>query len=149
MADIVDSATRSRMMSGIKGRDTKIELAVRKALFAKGYRFRVNRRDLPGRPDIVLPKHRAIIFVHGCFWHLHGCSLTKVPTTRQEFWRDKLEGNRRRDRNAAERLRELGWRVATVWECSLRNKGEAGIQAVAGDLDRWLTGEEPEGKFGG
>ncbi len=136
-------------MSGIRGRDTKIELVIRKALFARGYRYRVDRRDLPGRPDIVLPKYRAVVFVHGCFWHLHGCSLTKMPATRPEFWRDKLEGNRQRDEVAFGELRELGWRIATVWECSLRNKGEVGILNVTAGLDRWLQGTGEVAEFEG
>jgi len=136
-------------MSGIRGRDTKIELVIRRALFARGYRYRVDRRDLPGRPDIVLPKYRAVIFVHGCFWHLHGCGLTKMPATRPEFWRDKLEGNRRRDEVAVGRLRDLSWRVATVWECSLRNKGETEILDVTTGLDRWLQGTGEVAEFEG
>lgn len=136
-------------MSGIRARDTKIEIAIRKALFAKGYRYRVNRRDLPGRPDIVLPKFGAVILVHGCFWHLHGCRLTKLPMTRPEFWREKLEGNRSRDADTHRRLRSEGWRVATVWECALRNRGETGILIVAAGLDLWLRGNEEVAEFKG
>lgn len=149
MADVVDAETRSRMMSAIRGRDTKIEIAIRKALFSQGYRYRINRRDLPGRPDIVLPKHRAVVLVHGCFWHLHGCRLSKLPATRPEFWREKLERNRERDSETFDRLRKLGWRVATVWECSLRNNGKTGIVEVAAGLDLWLRGTDEIVEFGG
>ena len=97
MADVVDAATRSRMMAGIRGRDTKIEIAVRKALHARGLRYRTDVRGLPGRPDIVLPRWKAAILVHGCFWHAHDCGLCRIPATRPDFWREKLEGNAARE----------------------------------------------------
>ena len=118
MADIVDAATRSRMMSGIRRRDTKLEVAVRKALHARGFRYRVDVRKLPGCPDIVLPRWRAVIFVHGCFWHAHDCGLCRIPSTRPEFWREKLSANAERDRRNETRLLDAGWRVATIWECT-------------------------------
>lgn len=137
------------MMAGIRGRDTKIEVAVRKALFARGYRYRIDVRGLPGRPDIALPKHRAVVFAHGCFWHLHGCRLTKIPATRAEFWTDKLQGNRRRDdRNVAELL-EAGWRVAVVWECALRGRGVDGLMQVVDGLENWLIGGARQAEFVG
>lgn len=119
MADIVDSATRSRMMSGIRGKDTKPEMIVRKALHRAGYRYRLHVKDLPGKPDIVLPKHKTVIFVHGCFWHHHDCKKFKWPKTRPEFWREKIQGNVKRDRNAVSDLNKLGWRVFVVWECEI------------------------------
>lgn len=119
MSDIVDPMTRSRMMSGIRGKDTKPELAVRRALHRAGYRFRLHRKDLPGCPDIVLPKYRAVIFVHGCFWHGHGCRYFKIPKTRTDFWLDKIMANAKRDRLNAESLRAAGWLVLTVWECDI------------------------------
>lgn len=107
------------MMSGIRGKNTKPEIIVRKALHAAGYRFRLHRKDLPGKPDIVLPKYKTVIFVHGCFWHKHDCRYFKWPKTRPDFWREKIEGNVERDRLAYEKLEEMGWRVKVVWECEL------------------------------
>lgn len=122
MADIVSPAKRSQMMSGIRGKGTKPEMRVRKVLHAAGYRFRLHRKDLPGTPDVVLPRHRLAIFVHGCFWHAHqGCGLAKIPSTRTEFWSEKLLTNVRRDAVAVERLHVGGWRVLVVWECFLRH----------------------------
>ena len=118
MADIVDSETRSRMMSGIGGKNTKPELLVRRFLHAQGFRYRLHRRDLPGRPDIVLPKYHMVVFVHGCFWHRHpGCRLAAVPATRPEFWAQKFKENVLRDCGQMESLRRTGWRVTVVWEC--------------------------------
>lgn len=142
MADVVDAATRSRMMAGIRGRDTKIEVQVRKALHARGLRYRTDVRKLPGRPDIVLPRWRAAILVHGCFWHAHDCGLCRIPATRPDFWREKLEGNAARDRRNHDALVAAGWRVATVWECALRGKGERALIAVADRLAEWVRGDE-------
>lgn len=133
--DIVDSATRSRMMSGIRGRDTKPEITVRKFLHARGYRFRLHRKDLPGRPDIVLPRFRTCIFIHGCFWHHHeGCRFAALPKTRADFWAQKLRDNVERDRRAQEELLRKGWRVLTIWECELKNP-EAALVALLDQLE--------------
>lgn len=137
MPDIVDSTTRSRMMSGIRGKNTKPELQVRKALFAEGFRFRIHASDLPGRPDVVLPRYRAAIFVHGCFWHGHDCSLFKLPSTRRDFWSAKIEANRVRDTRAFAALREAGWRTLVVWECALRGK-TAALPALTERCSRWI-----------
>lgn len=128
-------------MSGIRGRDTRIEVAVRKALFARGFRYRLNERKLPGRPDVVLPRYRATVFVNGCYWHGHDCGLFRVPSTNSEFWRAKIEGNRERDRRNGAALADAGWRVAVVWECALRGRGEDALRRVADRLARWLTGQ--------
>jgi DNA mismatch endonuclease, patch repair protein len=107
-------------MSGIRGKDTSPELKVRRYLHAAGFRFRLHARELPGRPDLVLPRYRAVIQVHGCFWHQHpGCELAVMPTTRPEFWRQKLDGNRERDVRNKKKLEEMGWRVFEVWECEI------------------------------
>jgi DNA mismatch endonuclease (patch repair protein) len=120
MPDIVSVATRSRMMSGIRGRDTKPELAVRRFLHSHGLRYRLHARELPGRPDIVLPRHRTVVCVHGCCWHRHeGCRFAYRPKSRQEFWEPKLDGNAARDARDQQRLRDLGWRVEVVWECEV------------------------------
>lgn len=149
MADIVEPAVRSRMMAGIRGRDTRIEIMVRKGLFALGYRYRVDVRGLPGRPDIVLPRRRAVILVHGCFWHLHGCRLSKIPATRREFWMDKLLRNRERDVQVEAQLHAAGWRTAKVWECALRGKGGEGLEVVVSGLDAWLRGGVGDAEFAG
>ena len=119
--DIVSKQKRSAMMSGIRGRHTRPELAVRAWLHAQGFRFRLHRKDLPGSPDIVLPKHRVAIFVNGCFWHRHaGCRFATTPATRAEFWAKKFEANVLRDRRNQQALLANGWRVLVIWECGLR-----------------------------
>ena len=120
MTDIVDSQTRSAMMSGIRGKNTKPEIVVRRFLHRMGFRFRLHRRDLPGKPDIVLPRYRTVVEVRGCFWHRHkGCPFAYTPRSNREFWETKLNGNRDRDRRNLRKLGEMGWRVIEVWECEL------------------------------
>jgi DNA mismatch endonuclease (patch repair protein) len=143
VADVVDAATRSRLMSGIRGRNTKPEILVRGVLHREGFRFRLHVRELPGKPDIVLPKYRAAIFVHGCFWHGHDCPLYRLPGTRPDFWRNKIERNRDCDRRARDALLAAGWRVAVVWECAIRGAGTDPGQ-VGQRLAVWLRGNEPE-----
>ena len=136
MTDVVDAATRSRMMAGIRGRDTKAEIVLRKALHAAGFRFRLHARKLPGRPDVVLPKWNAAILVHGCFWHRHpGCRYASTPATRPDFWAEKFAGNVERDARNHTRLTALGWRVATVWECSLRKDS---LDTSVNALTQWI-----------
>ena len=118
--EAIVSSVRSRNMAAIRGKDTAPELAVRRILHAMGLRFRLHRKDLPGRPDIVLPKHRTVVFVHGCFWHRHeDCRYTTTPKTRQEFWQTKFAANVERDSRNRTDLRQLGWRVIVVWQCEL------------------------------
>jgi len=120
MVDVVDRATRSRMMSGIKGRDTTPERTVRSYLHRAGLRFRLQGRSLPGRPDIVLPKWNTVVFVHGCFWHRHpNCSKAATPSSNKSFWQKKFAENVARDERNFAALRKAGWRVLTVWECSI------------------------------
>jgi len=140
MVDVVDSATRSRMMSGIRGRNTKPEILIRSLLHRHGFRFRLHARDLPGKPDIVLPRYHAVVFVHGCFWHGHDCPLFKWPGTRPEFWREKIGRNRVNDRKATEALLAMGWRVGIVWECAIRGAGKS-IEGVAQSLATWLRSD--------
>jgi len=124
--DIVNKETRSRMMSGIRGKNTKPELKVRRFLHALGYRFRLHRKDLPGKPDIVLPKLMTCIFVHGCFWHRHpGCRFSTNPSTRSAFWNEKFIKNVERDAKNQTSLEAMGWTVIIVWECELRDAGSA------------------------
>lgn len=119
MADTLTPEERSERMSRIRGAHTKPELLVRKWLHARGFRFRLHRRDLPGRPDLVLPKYGSVVFVHGCFWHAHGCQKGRIPGTRSEFWKAKFESNRKRDTRNTRALRAAGWRVFKIWECQL------------------------------
>lgn len=142
--DITDVATRSRMMAAISGRDTEPELFVRKALWARGFRYRLQDKGLPGKPDLVLPKHRAVVFVHGCFWHQHGCSNSRRPRSRVEFWNAKLDRNVQRDTENVEALVNLGWRVGIVWECSIRREKKSGGTTVIDNLSTWLFSRAPE-----
>ncbi len=123
--DVVSPAKRSEMMAGIKNRNTKPEVALRKLLHKAGFRFRLNRSDLPGRPDIVLPKYRTVIFVHGCFWHGHeNCKHFRLPKTRTQFWEAKIGANKLRDTKIKKQLEKLGWHVVAVWECKIPPKGK-------------------------
>lgn len=126
-------------MSAIRGRDTKPELLVRKALHSKGFRYRINVRSLPGTPDIVLPKHRVVIFVHGCFWHRHSCPLFKIPKTRTDFWLEKIDQNVKRDFNNQEKLLASGWRIAVIWECILTGPYRQERDNVIGQLTNWIV----------
>ncbi|WP_446831514.1 very short patch repair endonuclease [Candidatus Foliamicus sp.] len=136
MADVVDRSTRSRMMAGISAKDTVPERALRRELHARGFRFRIHVRNLPGTPDIVFPRYSAVCFVHGCFWHRHpGCPYATMPATRPDFWNAKFKGNIKRDQRSKSTLLEAGWRVAIVWECSLRGNG---LAATARGVERWL-----------
>ncbi|SIO22934.1 very short patch repair endonuclease [Paraburkholderia phenazinium] len=143
MVDIVDAATRSRMMSGIRGRNTKPELLIRSLLHRRGFRFRLDARDLPGRPDIVLPRFGAVIFVHGCFWHGHDCPLFKWPQTRPDFWREKIGRNRANDERSRAALLAAGWRVGVVWECALRGANRD-LDGVLQRLVDWLHSDVSE-----
>jgi DNA mismatch endonuclease (patch repair protein) len=121
--DIWDKNKRSEVMSKIRSKDTKPEMALRKALFARGFRYRVNDKSLIGKPDIVLPKYKTVIFVHGCFWHRHeNCKYASTPKTNTEFWVDKITSNNERDKINLQKLTALGWNVLTVWECEIRHK---------------------------
>jgi DNA mismatch endonuclease (patch repair protein) len=139
MTDTVDARTRSRMMSGIKGKNTRPELVIRQRLHARGFRFRIHRRDLPGSPDIVLPKYQAAILINGCFWHGHQCRLFKWPRTRPDFWRTKIEGNIRRDRQKMSELHRMSWRVCVLWECEIKGAGEDCLNSLIDCVSEWLA----------
>ncbi|MCF1183580.1 very short patch repair endonuclease [Marichromatium gracile] len=120
MADVLTPEQRQLNMSRIKGKNTKPEMLIRRGLHARGLRYRLHDRSLPGRPDLVFRKYSTAVFIHGCFWHAHGCAMSKLPTTRQDFWEVKLAANAARDRKAVDTLQSNGWRVLIIWECSLR-----------------------------
>ena len=145
MADVVSPKVRSRMMSGIRGKDTKPEMIVRRGLHAMGFRYTLHNRKLPGSPDLVLPKYNAVIFVHGCFWHGHDCHLFKWPKTRPDFWREKIGKNAKRDARAIQKLREAGWRTGLVWECQIR---EQDTSELLTSLRSWLTSENETYEIG-
>ena len=149
MPDVVDAPTRSRMMSGIRGRDTKPELLIRRGLHARGYRYRLHARALLGRPDLAFPSRKAAIFIHGCFWHGHGCPLFRWPSTRAEWWRAKIEGNRARDRAVRAELAGMGWRQLRVWECALKGRQRRDPAALLDLVADWLDGCDPDRELGG
>ncbi len=141
MADIVPADVRSRMMAGIRGTNTKPELLLRKGLHAQGFRFKLHDPALPGKPDIVLPRYRAIIFAHGCFWHGHNCHLFKWPSTRPEFWQAKIDRNRTVDARSEAALAEAGWRQAIVWECALKGRTRLPLEEVISACAEWLRSD--------
>ncbi len=148
MTDIVDPETRSKMMSGIRGKNTKPELQIRSQLHKLGFRYRLHDDQLPGKPDITLKKYHAVIFVHGCFWHRHGCHLFKWPETRSEFWKKKINRNHEKDMKVLQSLRSSGWRVCVVWECAIKGT-DKNIQVIAKSIAEWLTGNNPSLEISG
>ena len=136
MADVHSKQQRSFNMSRIRGKDTKPEMRVRSLVHQMGFRFRLHRRDLPGKPDLVLPRHRSVIFVHGCFWHMHRCRYGRVtPKTNAEFWQAKRQGNVDRDRRNIRKLKTDGWRVLVIWECWTRDPAEKVIPRLTEFLE--------------
>lgn len=144
MADIVDKTTRSRMMAGIKSKNTKPELLIRSGLHKRGFRYRLHDKALVGKPDLVFRKKYAVIFIHGCFWHGHDCHLFKLPSTRTEWWKDKIKATKKRDLKVQKELRLLGWRQANVWECALRGRQRIDLERVLDRLEGWLDNDDPE-----
>mgnify|MGYP000857178167 CR=1 FL=1 len=146
MTDTKTPEERSRNMSRIRSGDTKPEMFVRKALFALGYRYRLHRKDLPGKPDIVMPGRRIAIFVHGCFWHQHsGCRKANIPASHREYWVPKLEANVKRDSSARTVLRCSGWRVLWIWECALQTKEKR--EELPAMLREWIESNAGEGEI--
>lgn len=139
MADVHDSATRSYNMSRIRNKDTRPEILVRKFLFANGFRYRLNDKKLPGKPDLVLPKYKTVIFVNGCFWHGHeNCKYFKLPATRMEWWKEKIEGNINNDIKKHALLREAGYMVVVIWECEIKKGNiENTLQNLKKRLINW------------
>lgn len=143
MADIVTPEVRRRMMSGIRGKNTRPELTLRRGLHAMGFRFRLHDRALPGSPDMVFARRRAVLFAHGCFWHGHDCHLFRMPATRPEFWREKIAGNRARDELAGKALAAAGWRAGVVWECAIKGRTALPAEDVLATCAAWLLSDAP------
>ncbi|MFZ5616382.1 MAG: very short patch repair endonuclease [Pseudomonadota bacterium] len=140
--DIFSAEKRSEIMRAVKAKDTKPEIALRKALFAKGFRYRLNVRDLPGKPDLVFPKYRAVLFVHGCFWHGHDCARgARAPKTNAAYWRAKIARNRLRDRETIAALQRHGWYVKISWECDLKD-----LPSEANKVAGWLSRVKTQGE---
>jgi DNA mismatch endonuclease (patch repair protein) len=137
------------MMAGIKGRNTRPELTIRRGLHARGFRFRLHAPDVPGKPDLVLPRWRAAIFVNGCFWHGHHCHLFKMPSSRVEFWSTKIESNRVRDARVARDIRDAGWRSLTIWECALKGKTRLDSDELIERVTQWLRSNGDEAEIAG
>ena len=127
------------MMAGITGKNTKPEIIVRKGLHAMGFRYRLHARNLPGKPDLVFPRYKAVIFVNGCFWHGHGCHLFKWPSTREEFWKEKITGTMERDSRKLAALQCEGWRTLVIWECALKGRTRLPVETVIGSAAQWLS----------
>lgn len=142
MADIVDKKTRSRMMAGIRSRDTRPERVIRSLLHISGYRFRLHSSKVPGHPDLVLPKFNAVIHIHGCFWHGHDCGLYHLPQTRKEFWKEKIRQNRKRDRIVLKATLGMGRRHLTIWECAFRGPRQLGLDGTIERASRWIDGSQ-------
>jgi len=138
MTDVHSPEARSKNMQAIRSADTKPELIVRKRLHAEGLRYRLGGAGLCGRPDLVLPRYKAVIFIHGCFWHGHYCSYFKLPNTRRDFWEKKIHGNRDRDAKVVAMLEALGWRVAVVWECAIKKAARVSSNTTFSSLISWL-----------
>lgn len=147
--DIVSKESRSRIMGSVGQRDTGPEILLRSELHKVGLRYRLHDRTLPGSPDLVFPRFRSVIFVHGCYWHSHGCYRSTVPKSRREFWEEKFRANRRRDKRDIALLRERGWRVMVVWECSLIGKLSLAPEDVVQRVRDWLIGKEEWGEVSG
>lgn len=142
MPDIVPPEVRSRMMAGIRGKDTRPEIMLRQGLHAAGFRYRLHAKDLPGKPDMVFPRYRAVLLAHGCFWHGHDCLLFRMPGTRQEFWQAKIARNRTVDTRIEQALAEAGWRLGIVWECALKGRTRLPFPAILEACIGWLRSDE-------
>ena len=139
--DIVSQEKRSSMMSSIHSKNTKPEMRIRKALYSRGYRYRLHSSTILGKPDIVMRKYNAVIFIHGCFWHGHDCKLFRLPKTRTEFWENKITANRERDSKVMSILQKDGWRIAVIWECAMRGKGKMDFEDIMDSLTDWIESD--------
>lgn len=147
--DVVDKVTRSRMMSGIRGKNTRPELLIRQGLHRLGFRYRLHYPDLPGKPDMVFPKYRAIILINGCFWHQHDCHLFKWPSTRKDFWRKKIGANRARDERNLKAYEREGWKVLVIWECAIKGKTRRPLEEIINTTANWLQFDQSDAEIEG
>lgn len=147
--DTVSRGTRSRIMASVRQRDTGPEILLRSALHKSGLRYRVHVKELPGTPDLVFPSFRAVIFVHGCYWHDHGCYKSTRPKSHREFWDAKFHANRTRDQRNINRLRDYLWRVMVIWECALLGKSAIPLPEMVDCVRAWLTGSQDRGEIAG
>ncbi|MES2935366.1 MAG: very short patch repair endonuclease [Pseudomonadota bacterium] len=138
LVDVFSPAIRSKIMRAIRSKDTEPEMLIRKALHARGMRFRLHVKHLPGSPDLVLPRYKTVIFVNGCFWHGHHCHLSSTPKTRQEFWLGKISNNMNRDRLVHAQLLDAGWRLGVIWECAIKGRARKDFNLVIDELENWL-----------
>jgi DNA mismatch endonuclease (patch repair protein) len=143
MVDVHRPEQRSANMRAIRQKDTGPEIQIRRLLFARGFRYRLHVKSLPGSPDLVLPKYRVAVFVHGCFWHGHGCHLFKLPATRTDFWLGKIQGNRDRDFRDQARLQSDGWRILTIWECALKGRHKRPLDDIIETVAQWILAVDP------
>lgn len=142
MADVVPPEKRSNMMSGIQGKNTRPELRIRSMLHARGFRYKLHDKSLPGTPDLVFPRYKAVIQINGCFWHGHDCHLFKIPSTRTDFWLAKISSNIERDKINADLLHKMGYRLMIVWECALKGKMRKPLEGVLDQITDWLKSDE-------
>jgi DNA mismatch endonuclease (patch repair protein) len=142
MGDVLTAEQRSYCMSRIRGKNTRPELMIRLGLYALGFRYRLHRRDLPGCPDLVFPKYRAVIFINGCLWHAHKCHLFQWPRTNAQFWRQKINRNRRNDLRATTQLLDKDWRVLTIWECAVRGRLRLDPETLFDRITKWLVSRQ-------
>ena len=145
----VNTKTRSRLMSGVRQKNTRPEMLLRSALHRAGLRYRLHAKGLPGTPDLVFPRFGAVVFVHGCYWHSHGCYKSTVPKSNRDFWEKKFRANRARDERKCNELLEHGWRVLVVWECSLLGKHALRLDDLVGEVNSWLKGTSEEHEISG
>lgn len=149
MVDVVPADVRSRMMSGIRGKNTRPEMLIRKGLFALGLRYRVHGKGLPGRPDLVFHKYKSVVFVDGCFWHGHDCPLFKWPSSNVDFWRNKILRNRELDRVNSKSLKSQGWRIFRIWECALKGPSKRPLEEVVTRTASWIRTGAPSNELRG
>jgi DNA mismatch endonuclease (patch repair protein) len=148
MADTVTKEVRSRMMAAIRAKDTKPEMAIRRGLHAIGFRYGLHSSRFPGKPDMVLPKHRAVVFIHGCYWHGHGCGEIKPAASNESYWSPKIAKNRERDARNLAAVEAAGWRHLTIWECSFRRKGSKALETTVRKAAEWIRNGRPSAEIG-
>lgn len=146
--DTVDKKTRSRIMASVGQRDTGPEMVIRRALHRQGFRYRLHDNELPGSPDLVFKKYRTAIFVHGCFWHRHGCKYSTTPSSRKEFWAQKFTANKKRDKRNIDTLRDNEWRVLVVWECAVKGLKDVELNKLVSKITDWLSSGKKYGEIG-